>query len=63
MAKATKETASPGHRAHDLARGVAPPNKPTVIGREHETSPNGGPFIQARHGVRKAGPENPKTAR
>jgi GrpB-like predicted nucleotidyltransferase (UPF0157 family) len=63
MAKNTKEPVSPGHRANDIARGVAPQNKPTIIGREHEMSVSGGPFIQARHGVRKAGPENPKNAR
>jgi hypothetical protein len=56
------EPASPGHRASDIARGVAPPKPPLVIGKgdEHGLSPHGSAFKEARHGVRKAGPENPK---
>jgi hypothetical protein len=62
--KPTKEPVSPGHRANDIARGVAPANKPLVIGKhEHAMSPGGSAFKVARHGVRKAGPENPKKAR
>jgi hypothetical protein len=37
---------------------------PLVIGKhEHAMSPGGSAFKVARHGVRKAGPENPKNAR
>jgi hypothetical protein len=58
---ATKEPASPGHAASYAARGVAPENKPLVIGKgEHAMSPNGSAFKVAKHGVRKAGADNPK---
>jgi hypothetical protein len=62
MKPTTKEPISPGHAANDRARGVAPENKPLVIGKdEHGMSPNGSAaFKVAKHGVRKAGADNPK---
>jgi hypothetical protein len=61
MKPATKEPVSPGHAANDRARGVAPENKPLVIGKhEHAMSPSGSAFKVAKHGVRKAGADNPK---
>jgi hypothetical protein len=51
----TKEPVSPGHAANDRARGLPPKKAPLVLGgHEHGLSPDGGPFREAKHGVRKA---------
>jgi hypothetical protein len=48
----------------DIAPTTSPAVSPLVIGKhEHAMSPGGLAFKVARHGVRKAGPENPKNAR
>lgn len=47
----SKQPVSPGHRAHDIARGVKPPSKPALIDHDFVADPRGGAPLVARHGV------------
>jgi hypothetical protein len=47
----TKEPASPGHKAWDVARGVQPKIPPKVINRSFVADPRGGAELVAKHGV------------